>query len=167
MLPTHLSAEQHPNHRFGVRVMQDGEGGGGVLAYVEWPPANQVKLGSIDLLRTVTVGFDPPCAFCAAATQPLQILPNEYEITIRVFCDRTVVEASNPLLGRRACCNDNGRAEGRWWLGCSHCWRCDPGSQQQQQQQQQSCSGCYREGGVCMGNGQHLVAQGIASAASR
>ena len=39
------------------------------------------------------MGFEPPCAECNSPVDELTLLPDEDEITIRVFSDRTVIEA--------------------------------------------------------------------------
>ena len=69
--------------RFGVRVMGGADGTGGVVAYVDYVHGQ----------RTHKVGFEPPCAECNSPVDELRLLPDEDEITIRVFSDRTVIEA--------------------------------------------------------------------------
>ena len=76
--------------RFGVRVMmqQTGDGGasprGGVLAFID------VAAGP---RRAVQVGFTPPCEACSRPVETMPLLPGESEIALRIFSDRTVVEA--------------------------------------------------------------------------
>ena len=69
--------------RFGVRVMGGADGTGGVVAYVDYVHGQ----------RAHKVGFEPPCAECNSPVDELTLLPDEDEITIRVFSDRTVIEA--------------------------------------------------------------------------
>eukprot|EP00937_MAST-01D_sp_MAST-1D-sp2_P007363 g7363.t1 len=76
--------------RVGLRVMQDAAGQGGVLAYVEWPAGQPVDRSRA---VNVTVGFDPPCFACQSATATLTLLPSDAALELRVFCDRTIVEA--------------------------------------------------------------------------
>jgi len=71
-----------------VVVVGAGAGGSsspsGVLAFID------VAAGS---RRQVSVGFSPPCEGCSRPVETMALLPDEREITLRVFSDRTVVEA--------------------------------------------------------------------------
>ena len=94
--------------------MQDAAGTGGVLAYVEWP--RQVlergwsgRRGAVN----VTVGFDPPCFACQSATATLTLLPSDTALDLRVFCDRTIVEAY--WQGGRVAMTTGGAADDGTW----------------------------------------------------
>ena len=96
--------------------MQDAAGAGGVLVYVEWPQGGLGRgwrggngRGAVN----VTVGFDPPCAACQSATATLTLLPSDKALDLRVFCDRTIVEAY--WQGGRVAMTTGGAADDGTW----------------------------------------------------
>ena len=54
----------------------------GVLAYVDFTAGS----------RSLRVGFSPPCIACSHPHQDLPLLPSEHSLSLRLFCDRTLVE---------------------------------------------------------------------------